>query len=216
LRLLSSSAASPSILNGMRYTHYNILSVPLNALLAAAAAQCVCNIRRRVHQPPCADKKEATAVRNKELRQCRKLNASMTMRFGLDMMDTLPEPLQQIGHWRYKNNCTSVRSCFPHNQFLSLSPPRLIKALAIFTAGEEERYYSKGSPPPLRQPAQPIKARSLSLHGLAQSRPTPMVEPPHWNGGGTNQLCQTISFCIHRVTDGNLECFSYCWRRTTR
>jgi hypothetical protein len=30
--------------------------------------------------------------------------------------------------------------------------------------------------------------------------------PPNWNGGGTNQLCQTISFCIHRVTDGNLKC----------
>ncbi len=37
----------PPILNGISYTHYYILSVPLNALLAAAAAaaaQCVCNI----------------------------------------------------------------------------------------------------------------------------------------------------------------------------
>lgn len=144
----------------------------------------------------------------------------MTMRFGLDMIDTLPEPLRQIGHWRYQKQ---LQPAFARVSLtISFSPPLLgsLKALlAIFTAGEkneEERYYSKGSPPLLcANPAQPIKARSLSLSLAMALRsvpdPTPHGGtpplPPNWNGGGTNQLCQTISFCIHRVTDGNLKCF---------
>jgi hypothetical protein len=118
-----------------------------------------------------------------------------------------------------KNNCNQRSLVFPSQSVSSSLPSsRLIKSSfgSIYLLREKRTkknvIIQKGRLPPCvptqRSQSKPDLYLSIALRSVPDPTPhggTP-PPPPNWNGGGTNQLCQTISFCIHRVTDGNLKC----------
>lgn len=118
----------------------------------------------------------------------------MTMRFGLDMIDTLPEPLRQIGHWRYQKQ---LQPAFARVSLtISFSPPLLgsLKALWLYLLREKRTkknvIIQKGRLPSCvptqRSQSKPDLYLSLLPWPCAvYQTPRPMVEPPHRRPTGT-------------------------------